>query len=329
MHNTIKKLAPSLYYRLAGIKRFFRVIKFRQLNLNEIIQRDGQLYEKFIGKKLDWNNLHTYSEKMQAEKIYDSDSRKSLFTDKYAVREWVSQIVGEDKLIPLLGVWKSEKDIDFNILPNEFVLKTNCGSGDVIIVRDKASLSNRDIKVIRSKLRYYLNYNFACDTFELHYSEIEPKIIAEKLMHSEDGKDIMDYKFFCFDGVPYFCWVDVDRFSKHRRNIYDMKWRLQSWNQYKGTEAIGNSDTPVNMPKNFDGMVHVAKKLSFGFSHVRVDLYNINGKCYFGEMTFTNGSGLEVIYPDQADLMLGKLWNIDYLNIRKGGIEDESRGKIK
>ena len=296
----------KLKYWLKGIQRKKIIYKMSRKNINQLMQYDAELYEKRCGKLLDWNNLQSYTEKMQWEKLFDHDPKKITCTDKYAVRDWVAEMIGEEYLIPLLGVWDDANDIDFDSLPNQFVLKTNCSSGDVIIIRDKSVLTKKDIAGYRAKLKYYLKMKFGYNTCELHYNDIKPKIVAEKLM-SLSGKNLLDYKFFCFDGVPYFCWVDVGRYTQHRRrNFYDLNWNLQHWKQ-----SYDNTEKEIDKPINFDKMIDIATKLSKGFSHVRVDLYNIDGKIYFGEMTFTSCSGFELIEPESANLMLGKLWNLN------------------
>ena len=141
--------------------------------------------------------------------------------------------------------------------------------------------------------------------FELQYKDIKPKIIAEKYIVDNDG-ELKDYKFLCFDSKVYFCWIDVGRFTAHRRNVYNLEWELQKWSQY----SYGNTHFQVPKPENFELMVNLAEKLCKGFSHVRVDLYNVNGKIYFGEMTFTNASGFEKITPNDYNLMLGNLWKL-------------------
>ena len=158
-------------------------------------------------------------------------------------------------------------------------------------------------------MKFSLETDYSCRYCEMHYKDISPKIIAEEFIDSR-GSDLVDYKFLCFDGVPYYCWVDMDRFTNHTRNVYDLKWNIQAWNQ----RSYGNFKGVVDKPRNFDIMIEIVKKLSRGFSHVRVDLYNVDGKIYFGEMTFTNGSGFEEISPIEADLMLGDLWKIKELD---------------
>jgi hypothetical protein len=173
-------------------------------------------------------------------------------------------------------------------------------------VRDKTKIGRKEFAEYKAKLNYYLNMKFGYNTLELHYNDIHPKIICEQLIESKD-LDLLDYKFLCFDGEPLFCWVDTGRFHQHKRNVYNMNWELQDWNQYR----YGQSDEPIAKPINFEKMVEISRLLSSRFHHVRVDLYNIEGKIYFGEMTFTNSSGFERIEPPEADLMLGELWKID------------------
>lgn len=264
---------------------------------------DGLLYKRAIGRKLDWNNLNAYTEKMQWAKFYDTTPIKTTLSDKYLVREWVAEKIGAEYLIPLLGVWDRFSEIDFDALPDRFVLKTNHGSGSVIIVKDKSRFDKVDAG---KRFDDWINVDYAYATgYELQYSGIKRKIIAEKYVETELG-ELQDYKFLCFDGKPYFCWVDLGRFGKHTRNVYDLDWKLQPWNQY----TYGNSATPIPKPKNFEKMIEIATVLCQGFSHVRVDLYNIEGKIYFGEMTFTNGCGFDRIIPDKYDFMLGELWKI-------------------
>lgn len=271
--------------------------RFLQKKLNSI------LYKRAIGRTLKWSNLNAYTEKMQWAKFYDSTPIKTTLSDKYLVREWVAEKIGEQYLIPLLGVWDRFSDIQFDKLPNQFVLKTNHGSGSVIVVKDKTSLN---ITEVGRNFNDWMSIDYAYATgFELQYSNINRKIIAEKYLETDLG-ELQDYKFLCFDGKPYYCWVDLGRFGNHTRNVYDLNWELQPWNQY----TYGNSANPIPKPKNFDKMVELATSLCQGFSHVRVDLYNVDGTIYFGEMTFTNGCGFDRIVPDEYDFTLGELWNI-------------------
>lgn len=302
---TIIKKDSSAYFLLKSLEMTYLYRKIQKMNSAQKMAYVGGLYRKKIGREMNWDNPVRYSEKIQYEKIYGRMDEKVQLADKYRVREWIKEKIGEDYLIRLLGVWKKASEIDFDDLPNQFVLKTNCSSGDVVIVKDKSTLSPKDIRDIRKKMDFYLHCKYGVDTGEFHYALMDPVIIAEEFVEHR-GNDLQDYKFLCFDGVPVYCWVDIDRFSNHKRNVYNLKWELQPWNQ----ERYGNTNYPLNAPDNFDKMIEIAAKLSAGFPHVRVDLYNVNGKIYFGEMTFTSGSGFEPIIPQEADDMLGNLWRL-------------------
>lgn len=258
-------------------------------------------YEKSIGHVINWENPKRYTEKMQVEKLYNDNPLKGILADKYAVRAWVEEKIGAEYLIPILGVWDSFDDIDFNCLPSQFVLKTNHGSGSVAVIKDK---DNLNIKSLKRMFDDWMKMDFAYTTwFEMHYSDIKPKILAEKYLESDNG-ELQDYKFLCFNGEPVFCWVDLGRFSNHTRTVFDLNWERQPWTQAE----YGVSETLIPKPKNYSKMIELARILCKDFSQVRVDFYNINGQIYFGEMTFTNGSGLDKIVPDEYDEVLGSFW---------------------
>lgn len=301
----IVKKDSSTYYLLKKLKTTYLYNKLNKMNEIQKMEYIGKLYKKKIGRDMNWSNPKSYTEKIQYEKLNGRMKEKVQLADKYRVRKWVKEKIGEDYLIGLLGVWEKAREIDFQSLPNRFVLKTNCSSGDVVIVKDKSTLSSKDIRNIRKKLDFYLHCKYGVDTGEFQYELMKPVIIAEEFIEYQSN-DLPDYKFLCFDGVPMYCWVDIGRYSNHKRNVYNLKWELQSWNQ----EKYGNTNYPIEAPKNFDKMIEIATQLSNGFPHVRVDLYNVNGKIYFGEMTFTNGSGFEPIIPSEADEMLGELWSL-------------------
>lgn len=301
---TMIKKDSSVYFLLKSLKMTYFYKKIQKMDYSQKMTYIGELYRKKMGREMNWNNPTSYTEKIQYEKLNGRMDEKIRLADKYRVREWVKEKIGEEYLISLLGVWKKASEIDFGSLPNQFVLKTNCASGDVVIVKNKSALSQKDIRNIRKKLDFYLHCKYGVDTGELQYALMQPVIIAEEFV-AHHGEDLPDYKFLCFDGVPVYCWVDTCRYSNHKRNVYNLKWELQPWNQ----ERYGTTNYPLKIPDNFNKMIEIATKLSAGFPHVRVDLYNVNGKIYFGEMTFTNGSGFEPIIPQEADEMLGNLWH--------------------
>lgn len=305
----ISSLKNNKFIYLAGIKLIqlrdsVKVSRLKKYTLDKKKKYISKLYKKRTGYELDWTNLESYTEKMQWAKLYEVLPEKSRLADKYAVREWVKEKIGEEFLIPVLGVWDDFDKIDFERLPKSFVLKVTNGSGTNIIVKDKDKL---DKVIAKARITYWMKVDRSyIKGFETHYSKIKPRIIAEQYIEHE-GEDLQDYKFLCFDGKVYYCWVDVGRYHEHKRNVYDLNWNLQTWNQYN----YGNTDGEIPKPENFEKMVKLAGVLCQGFSHVRVDFYNVEGKIYFGEMTFTNGSGFEPIEPRSADIELGKLWNLN------------------
>ncbi len=304
MFARIKDTFPELYKTYKHVQRVSekkQSQRFKKLTTEEMKKRISKTYRTRIGHELDWSNLRTYTELLQWEKIYNNDPRKAVLADKYKVREWVANQIGQEYLIPLLGVWNTFDAIDFDTLPNQFVLKTNHGSGTNYIVKDKTALDYKDAK---SKFNDWLATDYGyLDGFELHYSDIKPLIIAEKYMETSIG-ELQDYKFLCFGGKAHYCWVDLGRFAQHTRTVFDMDWRLQPWTQAE----YGISKEPIPRPQNFDIMIQLAENLAKDFEQVRVDFYNDDGKIYFGEMTFTNGKGFDPIVPDVYDLELGKIW---------------------
>lgn len=254
MFDTLKKQFPGLYdfyqhtQRMKILKKIKKMENVPEDEYAELIENE---YLKVLGHSLDWDNLQTYTEKMQWEKIYDKNPMKTVLADKYRVREWIENKIGNDYLIPLIGVWDSFDDIDFNSLPDQFVLKTNHGTGTNLIVKDKEKLN---IKRTKRMFDDWMKIDYAfTNSLQLHYRKIPRKIIAEKYLETDLG-ELQDYKFLCFDGKPYFCWVDLGRFSKHTRTVFNMKWELQPWTQ--ATYGIASHEIPK--PKNFDKMVEIA-----------------------------------------------------------------------
>lgn len=282
---------------------------YRKLKPEDYPRAYKRMFKRATGKKLNLKNPVTYREKMQWAKLNDTTPIKTQLSDKILVREWVKNKIGEKYLVPIFGVWDKFEDIDFDSLPESFVLKANHGSRMNLLVQNKNEL---DLAMVEKLTENWLKTNYALQFgLEQQYRNIKPKLFAEKNI-AAPGKEAMDYKFLCFDGVPYYCWVDKDRFVDHSRNIYDMEWNLQPW-----TQGYDSSKTNIPKPENFEEMIQVATVLCEGFSHVRVDLYNIEGEIFFGEMTFTNGGGYERILPEEYDEILGKLWKLPKINARQ------------
>lgn len=256
-------------------------------------------YNNYRGRKLNLKNPQTFNEKIQWIKLYDNSPLKTRLTDKYLVREWVKEKIGIEYLVPLLGVWDSFDEINFDLLPNKFVLKANHGSGWNIIVTDKENFNKQEAKI---KFDKWMHMNFAfCYGFELHYKDINPKIIAEEYI--ENDKNLYDYKIMFLNKKPVFIWVDTGRFINHHRDIFDLNWNLLPF-----TIGHKNSDTPPTKPAKLDHMLYLAKKIIPDFVCVRTDFYILNDSTLkFGELTFTSGTGIDAFYPEKYDLYYGKL----------------------
>ena len=307
MKKLIQKLKRISFLRKINYKvNYFKMQLRRNNKFKRVEKIISNEYYKKIGRELSWDSPQTYTEKMQFSKLYNFSEEKTVLSDKVLVRNWIEKKIGKNYLIPIVQVYNSFDDIDFELLPDEFVMKCNHDSGSVFICKDKSKINKSELK---DKYEFYMKRSLALYHYEIHYGKIEPKIIIEKYM----GDNIRDYKFLCFNGVPMYCWVDFDRFNNHKRNIYNMEWELQDFNQYN----YGNYESLVDKPKTFEKMKKFSSILSKKFDQVRVDFYEVEGKLYFSEMTFTNGNGFEKIVPDKYDYELGKLWNIDLANREK------------
>jgi hypothetical protein len=299
--NGRRKLINELHAEKMEIDNINREIDYKFYKGLHPDNYAGELKDWFklwSGKPLNLENPQTYNEKIQWLKLYDSTPIKTRLADKYLVRDWVKERIGEKYLIPLLGVWDKFDDIDFERLPDKFVLKANHGSGWNIIVKDKSTFEKAAAK---GKFSIWLNTNFAfVNGLELHYKGITPKIIAEPYLENDNG-DLYDYKVLCFNGEPYYVLVDSDRQTNHKRNIYDLEWNLQPFRDYPNSG-------PKNKPNNLDEMIFLAKTLSKCFVLVRVDFYVLNdGSLKFGELTFTPCSGQSRWNLPEYDLVLGQM----------------------
>lgn len=240
-----------------------------------------------MGFEDDTANPQTFNGKIQWLKIHDNIPEKTMLSDKYAVREWIKEKIGEEYLIPLIGSWDKVEDVEFELLPDQFVFKSNTGSGRNYVVKDKKQCNWNKIKPI---LKRWQKYSFGWDGLELQYVNIPRKILAEKYIEQIDG-NLYDYKIHCFHGEPRLIQVIGDRdLTTHtgKEAFYDTDWKrndlmYHTYNQY---------ETDIPCPDNLAEMLNIAKILSSDFIYVRVDLYDINGKIKFGEMTFTPANGI-------------------------------------
>lgn len=258
------------------------------------------LYRLRTGEDIDIDHPKTFNQKMQWMKLYDNNPIKSELSDKYAVRKYVAEQVGEQYLVPLLGVWNSFDEIDFSELPDKFVLKCTHGSGMNLLVNDKSQF---DIKAAKVRFEEWMRMNYAYSGFEMNYASIVPRIIAEKMLEMKDGtEDIPDYKLMCFHGKVKCSFVCSERFSPDGLKVtfYDTDWKVMPFERH-----YPRSRYPISKPENYDKMVELAEKLAVGLRFVRVDFYEVDGKIYFGELTFYPGSGVEEFTPAEWDKKLG------------------------
>lgn len=261
-------------------------------------------YRLAMGKRLNLDNPKTFTEKIQWLKMHNTNPVYSKMVDKYQVREIVASKIGESYLIPLLGVYNSFEEIEFEELPEKFVLKTTHDSGNVVVCTNRKEL---DLNSARIKLTKALGVNYFYISREYPYKNVPPRIIAETYIVTDTPQlGMVDYKFFCFNGKPEFVLVVSGRGNEVRNNFYDL--------DFKPFEVKGgfiSSDFEITKPKNFDKMIEKAKTLSKDLIHVRIDLYNIEGKIYFGEYTFHHNGGVSQFEEIKEDLRWGKLINLD------------------
>ena len=275
-------------------------------NLNFLFP--DKLYLKLLfrfqtGLKLDLDNPKTFCEKIQWLKLYNRNPLYTTLVDKYAVKDYVAKIIGKEHIIPILGMWNSAEQIDFDSLPNKFVLKTtNGGGGSVLVCKNKLTL-DREASI--KKMGMQLKQRSIYKTYrEWPYKNVPPRIIAEKHMEDENG-ELNDYKFFCFNGKPQYCQVIRNRFIKETIDFYDLEWNHMS---FVGLNpAVENGSNPVEKPRCLKDLIEACEKLSKDISFVRVDFFVINNQFYFGEMTFYPASGLGTFRPTEWNYHLGDL----------------------
>lgn len=252
------------------------------------------------GQKLDLDNPKKWSEKIQWIKLYDMDDLKTRLADKYLVREWIKEKIGEKYLIPLLGAYDGPDEIDYDSLPEKFVIKCNHGCSMNIIVKDKNTIDKEEIK---NKLNTWLKRTYGFMGFELQYLNIRPRVIIEKHMENAGRLDIIDYKFWCFNGKPKYIHVFVERSTNKKATFFDTNWVKQSF-----AYNFPLIDYEMEKPDNLDKMLSIAETLSKDFKFVRVDLYRLDdGSIYFGEMTFTPWGGWPTWNEADIDRKLGDL----------------------
>lgn len=256
-------------------------------------------YYNIFGKKLNLQEPRTFNEKLQWLKLYDRQPKYTAMVDKYMAKKYVADIIGEKYIIPTYGIWEKFDDIDFEILPKQFVIKCTHDSAGLVIVEDKKFFNAEDAK---KKINYCLNRNFYYSGREWPYKNCKPRIIIEKYMSCVD-KDLPDYKIHCFNGEPRLILVCRNRFKKTgmTEDFFSEKWEHLSVVRSNHP----NSPKEIEKPVLLEEMLELAKKLSVNIPFLRVDFYTVDGKIYFGELTFFPASGLEKYEPEEWDETFG------------------------
>ena len=254
-------------------------------------------FYKRLGKRLNLKNPKTYNEKLQWLKLYDRNPLYQKMVDKYDVRKYVSDKIGEEYLIPLIGLYHDFDEIDFKFLPNQFVIKCTHDSGGIVICKDKRQFN---LCEAREKIIKCLKRNYYYQGREYAYKNLHPRIIVEEYMVDESRNELKDYKFFCFNGIPKSFSIISGRGENLRLDSFDVQF-----NSLPFCYGYRSNDKKIEKPKGLSKMIEVAKILSANIPHVRIDLYDVNGKVYFGEITFFSGSGCEKFNPHKYDEIFG------------------------
>lgn len=258
-------------------------------------------YYMHTHKWLNLGNPKRFNEKLQWLKLYYRKPEHTVMVDKYLVRDYIKEKIGEQYLIPLLGVWDNVEDIDFDALPDKFVIKCNHNSGDgMYICTDKAKM---DVQKVKAGLKRGLEQNYYLNDREWPYKNVPRKIVAEQYLDDGSGRGINDYKVFNFNGEPRIIQVDFDRFIDHKKNIYTTDWKLCDFS----FNYPSHPEVEIPKPPALDEMLQLSRKLSAGEPYMRTDFYCVGGKLYFGELTFFPATGYGAFDPDEVDYKLGDM----------------------
>lgn len=287
----MNKIIKELYYFLKNLNAF---------NVIDDVRYTKIKYRLKMGRKLNLDNPSSFTEKLNWLKLYDHDPKYISLVDKWEVMNYVKEQIGSEHCVAKYGIWNSFEEIDFNKLPNQFVLKCTNDSGGVVICKDKNTLDKEEAKKV---LNRSLKTNYYWHNREWPYKEIKPRILAEELLVNNTTKGLLDYKFFCFDGEPYFLFIATGRTEGNTCfDFFDMEF---NWLPVK--QHYPNAPIKPQKPTTFEEMKQLSRELSKGFKHVRVDFFEVNGHVYFGELTFTHFGGFEKIEPFSFDYEWGKL----------------------
>lgn len=322
----LKETMACVFYNMGIVEKYtYQKLRIPYYSTLDMVGRKCELEEWYFdktGERLNLEEPQNFNQKIQWLKLYDSTELKTKLADKYLVREWVKEKVGEEVLVPLLGVWSSYDEIEFDRLPDKFVLKANHGCGMNLIIKDKQSI---DYKVMKTKINSWMQYTFGWDGMQLQYVNIPKKIIAEEFIEQMDG-NLYDYKIHCFNGIPKFIQVMTDRvLNEHlfNQSYYDVEWNKVDF-VFNVRNKMHHKEIPK--PSKLKEMLYIAEQLSKEFVYVRVDLYLIENQIKFGELTFTPASGTSKWDSKESNELVGSWIDISPIKERmKNEQEDEIR----
>lgn len=275
-----------------------------KLKITKLIPDDTYLrlkYRATFGKNLNLKVPQTFNEKLQWLKLYDRNPEYIKMVDKYEVKKYIAQKIGNEYVIPTLGVWDNVDDIDFDSLPDQFVLKCTHDSGGIIICKDKSQF---DVNAAKKTLKKSIKCDYYLMGREWPYKNVKRRIIAEKFMVDNSGDELKDYKLMCFNGKVKCSFVCSERFSDNGLKVtfFDRNWKKMPLQRH-----YPFSDKEINPPINYNKMIELAEQLSADIPFVRVDFYEIDKMIFFGELTFYPGGGFEEFTPEEWDKKLGNL----------------------
>lgn len=317
-------LLKELYIKISDERQKKKYIKYKHKVQREMIEELTSLpeneYEDFIKKTykqrtsfdLDFANPETFTQKLQWLKLYGYPADYSKYVDKYAVKQYITETLGKQYIIPLISIddkdhFYDSAEIDFDKLPKSFVIKCNHGSAYNFIVKDKDELSSSDIKKIKKTLNQWLSEQFAFKNgLEMIYKNVKPCIFIEKFIELSGCEELIDYKYFCFDGQPKVMYISNDIGKDPRTDFFDM-----DFNHLSIQARDPNADVTPTKPEKFDEMKKLAELLAKGTPHLRVDFYCVDSHVYVGELTFFHNSGFSPITPHEYEKLFGTWITID------------------
>ena len=295
----------------------FKLRMLRKMTFLPPVKYAKYSYEYYTGKKLDLNNPKEFNEKIQWYKVYYHPKILNQLVDKYAVRAYVEDKIGAKYLNEFYGIYKSFSEINFDKLPNQFVVKATHASSYNLIVEDKSTLNKNKLKFLFKKWLNTNQYNRTGQ--EWAYKDVEPRLLIEKFLKENGQTSLIDYKFYCFKGVAKFLEIHLDREDDHKRAFYDLDFKKLPFRNVPLKKSI---EKELIKPTTFDEMIVLSEKLADKLPYVRVDFYSIKDKIIFGEMTFYPSDGKKDFYPEEYNKSLGDLFEIPNIPIGKNEITE-------